>query len=376
MKYIDLINNDRLADGLLRQGIKEPTQVQERVYTPIQEGRDIIVRSQTGTGKTLAYLIPLIQKIDFDARTNQIMILVPTYELAIQVNNQINALSDNTGIDIGSAVLIGNGNINRQMEALKSKPFIVIGTAGRILELIQKKKIAAHTIKSLVIDEADKLLDKKNIELITSVRKCLMRDTQTLFFSASIDNKAIQTAIELSHEPAVITMTEKISLPDNIEHQYIMVGSKRDKINTLRSLCSSLKKKNAMIFINTQYDIEQAYERLTYRNYKVGMICGSNNKNERKNVINAFKSHKLDYLIATDIASRGLHIDGVETVINVSVPENPLDYLHRAGRCGRNLPSGTCISIITASELYKIKSIQKEFKITFKEKKLAEGKLI
>lgn len=376
MKYIDLINNDRLADGLLRQGIKEPTQVQERVYTPIQEGRDIIVRSQTGTGKTLAYLIPLIQKIDFDARTNQIMILVPTYELAIQVNNQINALSDNTGIDIGSAVLIGNGNINRQMEALKSKPFIVIGTAGRILELIQKKKIAAHTIKSLVIDEADKLLDKKNIELITSVRKCLMRDTQTLFFSASIDNKAIQTATELSHEPDVITMTEKISLPDNIEHQYIMVGSKRDKINTLRSLCSSLKKKNAMIFINTQYDIEQAYERLTYRNYKVGMICGSNNKNERKNVINAFKSHKLDYLIATDIASRGLHIDGVETVINVSVPENPLDYLHRAGRCGRNLPSGTCISIITASELYKIKSIQKEFKITFKEKKLAEGKLI
>lgn len=376
MKYIDLINNDRLADGLLRQGIKEPTQVQERVYTPIQEGRDIIVRSQTGTGKTLAYLIPLIQKIDLDARTNQIMILVPTYELAIQVNNQINALSDNTGIDIGSAVLIGNGNINRQMEALKSKPFIVIGTAGRILELIQKKKIAAHTIKSLVIDEADKLLDKKNIELITSVRKCLMRDTQTLFFSASIDNKAIQTATELSHEPAVITMTEKISLPDNIEHQYIMVGSKRDKINTLRSLCSSLKKKNAMIFINTQYDIEQAYERLTYRNYKVGMICGSNNKNERKNVINAFKSHKLDYLIATDIASRGLHIDGVETVINVSVPENPLDYLHRAGRCGRNLPSGTCISIITASELYKIKSIQKEFKITFKEKKLAEGKLI
>lgn len=376
MKYIDLINNDRLADGLLKQGIKEPTHVQESVYTPIQEGRDIIVRSQTGTGKTLAYLIPLIQKIDFNARTNQIMVLVPTYELAIQVNNQINALSDNTGIDISSAVLIGNGNINRQIEALKNKPFIVIGTAGRILELIQKKKIAAHTIKSLVIDEADKLLDKKNIELITSVRKCLMRDTQTLFFSASIDNKAIQTATELSHEPAVITMTEKISLPENIEHQYIMVGSKRDKINTLRSLCSSLKKKNAMIFINTQYDIEQAYERLTYRNYKVGMICGGNNKNERKNVINAFKSHKLDYLIATDIASRGLHIDGVETVINVSVPENPLDYLHRAGRCGRNLPSGTCISIITASELNKIKSIQKEFKITFKEKKLAEGKLI
>lgn len=375
MTYFDLISDAALSTALEKQGIITPTHIQEQSYEKMKEGIDIIARSETGSGKTLAYLIPAIQRLESDRHTNQILILVPTHELAIQVHRQTQLLAKNSGIPITSTVIIGNGNISRQIDALKEKPFIVIGTAGRILELIKKRKISAHTIKTLIIDEADKLLDKDNLEAVMAVRKCLMRDIQVALFSASLNNNALTKAQQLSKNATVLTLTEKNVIPDNIEHFYIMVPSKREKINTLRSLCSALHRKHALIFINTQYDINQAHERLAYHQYKIGALCGSADKNQRRNSIEAFKSGKLQYLIATDIASRGIHIDGVETVINVTVPENPLDYLHRAGRCGRGLSYGQCISIITPSELKKIKTYQSEFKITFKEKKLERGQI-
>lgn len=376
MRFIDLINNVEICEGLKKQNITEPTDIQREVYIPFTEGIDIIARSETGSGKTLAYLIPLFSKINPELKCNQSLILVPTYELAVQVHKQAELLAANSGLSITSAVIIGNGNISRQVETLKSKPCIVVGTAGRIHELIQKKKISAHTVKTLVIDEADKMLDKNNIESVLAVRKCLMRDTQVTLFSASMNNRTISSAGKITKAAKIIKLSDKNRIPDNIEHIFIMVPSKRDKINALRSLCQALEKKNALIFINTQYDIEQAHERLKFHHYDVKLLCGSIDKLQRKNAIESFKNGKLRYLIATDIASRGLHIEGTETVINITIPENPMDYLHRAGRCGRNLKYGQCISIITPSELKKIKSYKSAFNIDFIEKKLENGKMI
>jgi superfamily II DNA/RNA helicase len=376
MNYIDLIANNAVAEGLKKQNITIPTPIQEQVFKPFMEGKDIIARSETGSGKTLGYLVPLFCKMDLSVRGNQAMVLVPTHELAIQVHKQVELLAANSNIPVTSAVIIGNGNQSRQLEALKTKPAIVIGTAGRILELIQKKKISAHTIRTLVIDEADKLLDRNNMDIVQAVRKTMLRDTQTALFSASIERKTIQTAESFLQNPVVIQLTDSNKIPENIEHIFVMVPSRRDKINALRSVCSTLKTKRSLIFINTQFDIDQAYERLSYHHYKVGRLCGSVEKNERKNNMNAFRQGKLEYLIATDIASRGLHVDGIETVINVAVPEQPLDYLHRAGRCGRNLKQGQSICIITPSELKRIKAFESEFKIKFVEKKLEKGNLV
>lgn len=375
MNYNELIHNENISKALKTQNITTPTEIQQQVFEPLISGRDVIAHSQTGSGKTLAYLVPAFLMINPQQRSNQVVILVPTYELAIQVQKQAALLADNMGSSIRALAIIGNGNISRQIAALKEKPEIIVGTAGRILELIQKKKISAHTVRLFVIDESDKLLDHNNLESVLAVRKTMLRDTQTALFSASLNNKTLEESKKITHEAQLIQITAKNHIPDNIEHIYIMVPSKRDKLNTLRSICSALQTKRAMIFINTQYDIDQAYERLTYHHYKVARLCSSIDKMERKNSINGFRSGRLNYLIATDIASRGLHVDGIETVINVTIPEKSTDYLHRAGRCGRNLKKGQCISIITPSEMQRIKIYQSDFKISFIEKKLEKGHL-
>lgn len=375
MQYIDLIKDNVYAEALKKQKILEPTAIQIDSYEPIMSNKNIIARSETGSGKTLAYLVPTFQRIVEDERVLHTVILVPTYELAMQVNKQITTLAQNANKNIRSTAIIGNGNINRQIEQLKDKPHIIVGTAGRILELIKKKKISAHTVKTLIVDEADKMMDKNNLQPLLDVRKCFMRDIQILMFSASMNSKALQSAQEFVSDALIIKYQSKETIPDTIEHYYVMC-SRREKIETLRSVCSATKSKKCMIFINTKYDTNEAYQKLTYHHYKIENLSGEGDKNSRKNALERFRDGKSNYLISTDLASRGLHIDNVDTVINVAIPENPMDYLHRCGRCGRNNQKGICISIITPHELERIKSYQNAFSIKITEKKLQNGQLI
>lgn len=375
MKFNELVKDEAIVSALKKQGIDMPTSIQADSYEYIIGNKNIIARSETGSGKTLAYLVPLFEKIDPQERALYSIILVPTYELAIQVHKQINLLSQNSGKGIRSAVLIGNGNINRQIEQLKEKPNIIVGTSGRVLELIKKKKITAHTVRTFIIDEADKMMDKNNLPSLLDVRKCLYRDIQILMYSASMNRKAIETAKEIAPNAAIIKYNEKETIPSNITHMYI-VTSRREKIETLRGICSALKPEKCMIFINTQYDTAEAYQKLLYHHYKIENLSGENDKNERKNALERFKTGKANFLISTDLASRGLHIDNVDTVINVTIPSDPKDYLHRCGRCGRNNQKGICISIITENELEHIKAYQKAFGINIIKRKLYKGTLV
>lgn len=375
MKYSELLQQEALIKALNLQDIYEPTTIQKDVYEPIKAHKNIIARSETGSGKTLAYLLPIIEKINPDDRALYSVVLVPTYELAIQVNKQIELLATNAQISLRSAVIIGNGNINRQIEALKKKPHIIVGTAGRVLELIKLKKISAHTVKTIVIDEADKMMDKNNYQMLSDVRKCFMRDTQILLFSASMNSKATQLATEFVPDALIIKYQNKETIPASISHYYIMC-QRKEKIETLRSVCSAVNSKKTMIFINTKYNTNEAFMKLTYHHYKVENLSKEGDKNERKNALERFRNGKSNYLLSTDLASRGLHINGVDCVINVNIPENPMDYLHRCGRCGRNNQKGICISIITPHELEQIKTFQKRFGIIIQEMKLKNGKIV
>lgn len=375
MKYSELLQQEALIKALCLQDIYEPTTIQKDVYEPIKAHKNIIARSETGSGKTLAYLLPIIEKINSDDRALYSVVLVPTYELAIQVNKQIELLATNAQISLRSAVIIGNGNINRQIEALKKKPHIIVGTAGRVLELIKLKKISAHTVKTIVIDEADKMMDKNNYQMLSDVRKCFMRDTQILLFSASMNSKATQLATEFVPDALIIKYQNKETIPASISHYYIMC-QRKEKIETLRSVCSAVNSKKTMIFINTKYNTNEAFMKLTYHHYKVENLSKEGDKNERKNALERFRNGKSNYLLSTDLASRGLHINGVDCVINVNIPENPMDYLHRCGRCGRNNQKGICISIITPHELEQMKTFQKRFGITIQEMKLKNGKIV
>ena len=364
-----------IINGLKKEKITTPTLVQEAVIDKIKNNKDLIVQSETGSGKTLAYLIPLFENIDPTEKGMKVLVLVPTHELAMQVHKQIMRLSENSEKDITSTTIFGDVNINRQIEKLREKPHIIIGTTGRILELIGKRKITAHTVKTIVIDEADKMLDKNNIEGVKAVIKACMRDTQLLMFSASIEKSTIMEAEKLAKQPEVIKTTEKIVVPKNIEHIYF-ISERRDKIEVMRKIAKSLKPKKAMVFINKVSDIEELTQKLQYHNYRAKCIHGTVEKEDRKKVIEEFKSGKLQFLTATDIAARGLHFEGVTTVFHISIPEEPLDYLHRAGRAGRGQQKGLSVSIVTEEELKYIKAYQKAFGINIIAKKMYQGKIV
>ncbi len=375
MSFEQLQVNNAMIKALEKQKIKTPTEVQKKVYADILAHKDIIVQSETGSGKTLAYLVPLFEKYKELEKTNQVIILVPTHELAMQVTKQIELLSANAGSTIKAVPIIGKANIERQIERLREKPQIIVGTTDRILELIKKKKIAAHTVKTIVLDEADKLLDKNNAENTKAVIKCTMRDRQLLFFSASMPDKVVVEAKELAKDPVVIKTASKQTIPKDIQHLYV-VTDKRDRIETFRKLARIQKGKKVMVFVNGKFEIEETTQKLKYHQFKAECIHGNVDKQARQRAVEDFKNGKINYLIATDIAARGLHFEGVDTVFHLSIPEDPMDYLHRAGRTGRNGVKGTSILVVTKEELPRLKAYQKAFGINLVAKKMYQGKLV
>ena len=366
--------NHNLVEGLKKEKIYEPTAIQEAVIPLALENRDIIGQSITGSGKTLAYLLPIFHRIQADKKEAQAIILAPTHELAMQIYGVINLLAKNSGLPVRSASIIGRVKIDRQIEKLKEKPHIIVGSPGRILELIKMRKIGAHTVKTIVIDEADRLLDDNNLSQVKDVIKTTLRDRQLMMFSATINKTTIDIAKAMMKEPEIIKIEEELMNP-NIEHLYIEV-EQRDKIETLRKLIASIKPEKAIVFLNKNEGIQEVTFKLQYHHVKAYGIFGDATKEERKKALEDFRSGKLQLLIASDIASRGLDIKNITHIFNLDLPENLKEYLHRAGRTGRTGNFGTAISIVNDKEVTLIKKIEKVYNIKIKAKSLYGGKLL
>ncbi|RPF47556.1 superfamily II DNA/RNA helicase [Hydrogenoanaerobacterium saccharovorans] len=366
---------DEIVKALAVQQIDKPTAIQEMAIPKLMENKDVVIQSETGSGKTLAYLLPLFAKQTAPSKTLQLLVLVPTQELAMQVHRQVEALAENSGVPLKSLVIFGNVNIKGQIEKLREKPQIIIGTCGRIIELIQKKKITAHTVNTIVIDEADKMLDKQNIEGVKAIRKAVMRDTQIVLVSASISEKTLEQAGMIAKEPELVKTADTFKIPEKIQHLYIVVQS-REKLETLRKLISILHPQRTLVFINKPEEAEVAAAKLKYHKLDATFIHGTGNKQERQKAIADFSSGKVPLLIATDIAARGLHIEQVSAVFSISISDDPMDYLHRAGRTGRGESEGLSVSIVTQQELPLIKKCQRKFGIDMTEIVLREGKII
>ncbi|MCY6960038.1 DEAD/DEAH box helicase [Clostridium brassicae] len=367
--------DSKLIEGLKKEGIIKPTDIQIKTIPLALENKDIIGQSETGSGKTLAYLLPIFQKINSEKREMQSIILAPTHELVMQIDKQIKLLSQNSGMNITSTTIIGEVNVKRQIDKLKEKPHIIVGSTGRILQLIKKKKISAHTIKTIVIDEGDKLLDQNNLNVVKDIIKTTMRDRQLMVFSATINEKTINIAKNLMKESEVIRIKENNLINPNITHMYL-TGEQRDKIVILRKLIAALNPKKAIVFINKSEEIQLTTEKLQYHNIKAYGIYGSSSKEERKKALEGFRNGKFQLLIASDIAARGLDVKGVTHIFSLDLPEDSMEYLHRAGRTGRSGILGTSISIVTEKELLLIKKYEKDFAIKIEEKKLSRGSLV
>lgn len=363
--------DEKIVARLEELSIVNPTAVQRECYEKIKAGRDVIATSGTGTGKTLAYLLPLFSKIDPEDKNLTTIILAPTHELAIQIQREIDNFTPVTGIR--SVPLIGGANIKRQIEKLKTRPHIVVGSTGRIEELLNQKKLKQGHIRYLIVDEADRLLDENNLE---DTEKMLNRfpNRQTIMVSATMPEVQLRRAEKLVKEPEKITVEiEKVS--SQIAHFYT-VCEQRDKIVLLRKLAHALPEERLLVFLNKNEEIELTYDKLTFHKLKVGNIHGMRKKTDRRDIIHNFKKGKSQLLLTSDITSRGLHFDSVNWVINMDMPERSDTYVHRAGRTGRMGRTGTCFSIVTERELTLLKQHAKKLGIDLEKKKIYKGKII
>ena len=367
--------NEALIAGLAKADITVPTAIQAAVIPDVLAGRDVIGQSATGTGKTLAYLLPIFQRIDASKREMQVIVLSPTHELALQIFREVELLAQNSGAPISSAVIIGDVNIARQIDKLREKPHILVGSAGRILELVQKRKINAQTIKTIVIDEADRLLEDSNRASVAAVIKATQKDRQLMLFSATITPAAIEKAGEWMHDPVFASVQAESTVPSGIIHEYFL-SEARDKIDILRKLLASLRSERTLVFVNTAAAIAETAAKLCYHGITAVGIHGSSSKSERQAAMEDFRAGRAQVMVASDLAARGLDIPGVENVVNLDLPENPQAYLHRAGRTGRAGEAGRVFSIVDRTEARHINYLQKSLQIRIPEKKLSYGKIV
>ena len=374
--FNELNINQSIVMALKKQNITTPTGIQETSIPFALENKDIIAEAHTGTGKTLAFLIPIFEKINLEKREMQAIILAPTHELVVQIESQIKLLATNSHMDIKSLSIMGESNIEKQIKKLKEiKPHIIVGSPGRILDLIKKRKITAHTIKTIVLDEADNLLSKNKPTIIKDIIKSTMKDRQLMFFSASINKETLNLAKTLVKEVEIIKIENKSEINPRIEHICIL-GSLRDRFENLRKLLAAEQPKRAIVFVNNNTELRQINEKLQYHKVKSTAIYGNASKEERQRALDAFRRGKCNVLVSSDLSARGLDIPEVSHIISLDFPVNPDEYLHRAGRTARGDNSGVSVCLITNKDIEILQSYEKAFGIEFTVKKLYGGKLM
>lgn len=375
-KFNQLVINEKLIKGLVKQNITEPTKVQSLTIEKIRENKDLLVNSETGSGKTLAYLLPMFEKIDTTMRETQVLVLAPTHELVMQIANQSKLLAENSNMDVTTFAIIGEVNIQKQIKNIKvMKPHIVVGTAGRLLDLIQQKKLRVHDVKTIVLDEVDSLVSGKGEGIVEKIIKTTLRDRQLLGFTASLDEKSESFCDYMMKDMEIIKANDQSAINPKINHMYIY-GDRREKFTILRKALSSAKAKRAIVFVNDEDSIEVINEKLNYHKYKAVCISGKMSKEDRKNAMTSFRNGKATILVSSDLSARGLDIPDVSHIFNLDFPPSKNEYLHRCGRSARGDKKGTAISIVTNQNLGTIRDYKRQFKINMNAVEIKEGKFV
>ncbi len=354
-----------------KSGFETPTAIQETAIPAIVEGKDVICESPTGTGKTLSYLLPAIQKLDETKNGIQIVVLAPSRELVMQISDEVKKWTQ--GTNIVSASFIGGANIKKQVEKIKERPQIVVGTTGRIMELIKMKKMKMHEVTTVIVDEADQLVSNEHLSNIQSIIKSTLRDRQILFFSATISEQTEKIAKSLMNNAEIIRVQQTIN-QENTTHIYFLC-EQRDKIDVLRKIMYTEPDK-AIAFIKSLDKVEEIEAKLTYNHIDVAVLAGEANKQERQQSLKNFRAGKIPLLLTTDVAARGLDIQDVTYVIHFDFPKTTSQYVHRSGRTGRMGKKGVVISIVNAREESFLKKMGHDLGISFIKKDFYKGEIV
>ncbi|WP_245855744.1 DEAD/DEAH box helicase [Paenibacillus rigui] len=371
--FTSLPIDDFYVRRLRELNIESPSAIQAEAIPVAMEGKDVVAQSQTGSGKTLAYSLPLLHKIDKTAKDIQGVVLVPTRELGMQIVQTLEQLTEGTGIRVQS--LIGGAAISRQIDRLKLRPHLVVGTPGRIMELLKIRKLSFHHVRTVVVDEVDQVFELGSMQEVEAILKSMMRDRQVLFFSATMPQPVQAVIDRWMRDPVYVQVNPEHRTSQTLEHLFF-VCDERDKIDTLRRIVRLYNPPAAIVFVNETDDVAEVVNKLQYAGLSIESLYGEAGKQERAKVMQQFRAGKFQLLLATDIAARGLDIPHVTQVINLDPPIDADHYVHRVGRTGRMGKRGTAISIITPKERFIINKFSKTLGIDIQERELSYGKAV
>jgi len=367
MKFTELKINELIKRSLGDIGFDEMMPIQEQAIPLILKGQNVIGEAETGTGKTAAFVLPLLEMVDFESGNIEALIVTPTRELAIQIVNEIEKLGKY--LNPTYATLVGGMSIREQAKVLKKKPTIVVGTLGRINDHLRNRKLDLSKIKYFVLDEADEMLKEGFKEDITIINQRIPKSKQTLLFSATISKQILSLSKTIADDYKFISVKNEFKSSTNIDQYYIVMKEKH-KFPNLTKLLDIHKPKSAIIFGRTKRRVDELNKALNKCGYESVGLHGDLSQQQRNAVMRKFRENQINILVATDVAARGLDISGVTHVYNFDLPQEIEFYIHRVGRTGRAKSHGVSYSFIKEQEIPHIKDIEKAAKVKILEKKI------
>jgi len=366
--FDDFHLSEQVRQGIAERGYVRPTPVQAATVRPILDGRDVIVRSKTGTGKTAAFGIPILERIPAGYRRPAALIMCPTRELALQVADEIAGLGKHK--DVSVVAIYGGASMGDQLDRLKKGAEIVVGTPGRIYDHIRRGTLKLDGMLACCLDEADEMLNMGFFEEVTRILDHLPDDCQQLLFSATVPEDIEQLIHDYLDEPETILLSGDEFRVDNIRNVFFHTVDAYPKPRNLLYMIEMEEPESAIVFCNTRSDTGLVSAVLNRNGYDAELINGDLPQKERERVMAKVKRGELRFMVATDIAARGIDISDLTHVINYSLPEDPAGYLHRVGRTGRIGKKGTALSLVSGSEMMTLKALQTKYGIAFEEKTL------
>ena len=357
MKFEELNIDERILRAIEDMGFEETSPIQTQAIPAVCEGIDVVGQAQTGTGKTAAYTIPMLMKIDPQIKKPQAIVLCPTRELAVQVAEEIRKLAKYMS-DIKVLPVYGGQEIVRQIKSLKTGVQIIVGTPGRVMDHMRRKTVKFDNINMVILDEADEMLDMGFREDMETILTETPQDRQTVMFSATMPKAIMDIARNFQKDARVIKVVRKELTVSNIEQFYYEVRPK-NKTEVLCRLIDIYNPRLSVVFCNTKRQVDELISELKGRGYFADGIHGDMKQQQRDRVMDDFRSGNVDILIATDVAARGIDVDDVDMVFNYDIPQDEEYYVHRIGRTGRAGRSGMALSFISGKEVYKLKDIER-----------------
>ena len=354
--FEDLDINDKLLRGIYSYGFEKPSNIQYKSIPIMNKSRDIIAQSQSGTGKTGAFTIGILNNIDVSLKKTQYIIITPTHELAKQILKVIESLS--SYMEVTMAKVIGKTNINDSILELKQDPQIIVATPGRLLDMINKHHIFTDSIKSLVLDEADEILSSGFMDSIYNIIKAVPKTSQICLFSATMPKEILDLTNCFMDDPAMLLVNKAELTLEGIKQFYIDLKQYNWKFDVLYDIYETINITQSIIYVNSKTVLHNLYDRLSRDEFPVSYIHGDMITKEREENLNNFKSGKTRILLSTDLLSRGIDIQQLSLVINFDLPKNKETYIHRIGRSGRYGRKGTAINFVTSEDISHMKEIE------------------